>query len=135
MKNKQLALVVIFLTILCPTLFAQLNETKKKLTGSWIYAGLENKLEISEDDQKEQEKADRLNKRLIITFSATGRYQVWKKVKSKKEILTTGLVKLTKNGRHLSIDGLEGDIDTLTKDLLKLSSPDRPLMVFKRYGQ
>jgi hypothetical protein len=33
----------------------------------------------------------------------------------------------------LKITGLEGDIEKLDDETLKLSAPNRPLMVFKKY--
>jgi len=108
--------------------FGQDSETKKKLTGSWIYDGLEGGL--SPEKRKE---ADSMNHGFIITFKENGRFQVWKKVHGKKQVIVSGETKLSNNDKHIKVDELEGDIFLLNGKFLKIHNEDKPLLVFARY--
>ena len=133
MKSSLILLIAISLIILNNPIQAQDSDIKTKLVGNWIYSGFEQDDELPPMSKSEAEKAEKMNKGLIITFGTDGHYQIWKKVNGKKEVLASGKTRLTKE-KHLSIEGLEGDIQTLSKDYLKLfSSEDRPIMVFKKY--
>ena len=113
---------------------AQNSDTRSKLVGSWIYSGFEQNEQLPPVSKADAEKAEKMNGGLIITFKSDGHYQIWKKVNGKKEVLASGETKLTNQGKHLTIQGLEGDIQTLNKNYLKLfSAEDRPIMVFKKY--
>ncbi|MDF2188410.1 hypothetical protein [Paraflavitalea sp. CAU 1676] len=123
-----------FLLLLSATLsFAQDSGIQKKLIGSWIYNGLEYPESLDLTDKVKLEKADMDNRNLILTFSNDGKYVVWNKTKGKDRPFAKGILKLTNKGRHLKIDGLEGDIVTIDQEFLTLSHPDRPNMKFKRY--
>ncbi|GEM_PF-4247132 len=127
---------LILLTLAFSTItfsYSQDTGTRQKLIGSWIYAGLQFKSSMTESDKVESEKADKKNKDLIITFESNGNYIVWNKQSGKNNPFAKGAVSLTNKGRHLKIEGLEGDIDKLNEELLMLSHPNRPLMVFKKY--
>jgi hypothetical protein len=135
MKSSLMLVLAISFTICKNPLQAQDSTTKNKLIGSWIYSGFEknDQLPIS---KSEAEKAEKMNKGLIITFGSDGHYKIWKKVNGKKEILALGETRLTNQGKHLSIEGLEGDIQTLNTNYLKLFyAEDRPIMIFKKYAE
>lgn len=118
------------------SLVGQDSNTQTKLIGSWIYSGFETNDDIPPISKSEALKAEKMNKGLIITFESDGQYKIWKKRDGKKEVLASGQTRLTNKGKHLSIEGLEGDIQTLNNNYLKLfSSNDRPLMVFKKYTE
>ncbi|MFL5746307.1 MAG: hypothetical protein ACJ751_16650, partial [Niastella sp.] len=92
-------------------IYAQEATIRQKLAGSWLYFGLEFSEPLSASDKLESEKGDRMNKDLIITFEADGKYIVWKKQIGKTKPYAKGILSLTNKGRHLKITGLEGDID------------------------
>ena len=128
---------LVLLTLTCSAFtfaFAQETGTRQKLIGSWIYSGLEFNDSMTESEKVESEKADKMNKDLIITFESNGNYIVWNKQAGKKNPFAKGAINLTNKGRHLKIEGLEGDIDKLNEELLTLSHLNRPVMVFKKYA-
>jgi len=130
---RKIKLLILSLTLLtCQSVLAQESDLKTKLIGSWTYFGFEATSEVPPPSNAELEKAAKINKGIVITFDSTGQYKIWKKVEGKKKVLASGTTQLAK-GKHLTIEGLEGDIHTLNKNYLKLYAVDRPLMVFKRY--
>jgi hypothetical protein len=132
--KRNLSLLFLALSFSATSLtHAQEATIKQKLIGSWLYSGLEFSGAANDYDKDQAAQADKANKDLIITFEADGRYMIWNKQAGKKEPYATGIIELTKKGRHLKITSLEGDIETLDDKVLKLSAPDRPLMVFKKY--
>lgn len=135
MKLFKTLLVGTMLAICCTSVLSQPNDIKKRLVGSWIYAGFENKSDVNDKDKAEQQKGDEMNAGLTITFKVNGAYEIWEKGNNKKQIVASGATKFTKNGKHIVIQGLDGDIEILTNEFLKLYSPGRPLMVFKRVQQ
>lgn len=126
-------LLQFILLLTCTSALAQESETKKKLIGNWIYSGLEYKGPINEETMQEMEKANKQNKNLVVTFNTDGSYLIWNKIEGKNEPYAEGKVELTRKGKHLKIEGLEGDIEQLDTEVLKLSAPEKPLMVFKKY--
>lgn len=129
---RNIALLLVLSFSITSLTYAQETAIRQKLVGSWLYAGLEFPDGYSAD-KSEAEKADKMNKGLIITVEADGKYMIWNKQAGKKEPYATGIIELTKKGRHLKITGLEGDIEKLDDETLKLSAPGRPVMVFKKY--
>jgi hypothetical protein len=122
---RKIKLLILSLTLLtCQSVLAQESDLKAKLIGSWTYFGFEATSEVPPPSNAELEKAAKINKGIVI--------KIWKKVEGKKKVLASGTTQL-KKGKHLTIEGLEGDIHTLNKNYLKLYAVDRPLMVFKRY--
>jgi len=132
MRKFSLVLLVLSFSISSLT-HAQEAAVRQKLIGSWIYSGLQYSDSLSTVDKTESEKADRMNKGLIITFETDGKYTIWNKQTGKSKPYAKGIAGLTNKGHHLKITGLEGDIDKIDDETLRLSSPDRPLMVFKKY--
>ncbi len=133
MKRNRIILLIIVAILSTESSFSQEQEVRKKLVGSWIYSRLEYDGQISSADKLELDKAAKMNKDLILTFEGDGSYLIWNKQTGKKDVYASGKIKLTNKGRHLIIEGLEGDIDTLNNELLMLSYPDRPKMVFIKY--
>ena len=101
-------LLQFILLLTCTSALAQESETKKKLIGNWIYSGLEYKGPINEETMQEMEKANKQNKNLVVTFNADGTYLIWNKTEGKNEPYAEGKVELTRKGKHLKIEGLEG---------------------------
>ena len=69
----------------------------------------------------------------MISFDTYGHFKVYRIMADKKDDrLVAGKLALTQNGKHLSIEGLAGDILLLNSEYLKLLQPDRSIMVFHR---
>ena len=111
---------------------AQELQVRQQLVGDWIYFTLEYSETTSESDKNEIREANKNNKNLVISFHADGSYMIWDKTEGKKYPLAKGKLELSKKGKHLKIEGLEGDIEKLDATILKLTGPDRPIMVFKK---
>lgn len=112
---------------------AQEKEVRQKLVGDWIYFGLEYAGPMSDHDKKEKEIASKQNANLIVSFREDGTYVIWNKTAGKKDPYAKGILELTKKGKHLKIQTLEGDIEKVDAEELRLTGPNRPVMIFKRY--
>lgn len=113
--------------------FSQEKENRKLLVGTWKFFGL-----VFPDKQVSDQKRNALqdletNKELIISFDTYGHFKVYRITADKKEDrFIAGKLTLTQNGKHLSIEGVAGDIVLLNNEYLKLSQPDRSVMIFQR---
>ena len=114
---------------------AQDKETRQKLLGDWIYFGLEYQEPMSAADREQIEIANKQNKNLIVSFLEDGTYVIWNKTEGKKDPYAKGILELTKMGKHLKIEGLEGDIEKVDAEELRLTGPNKPVMIFKRYKE
>ncbi len=133
MKLFRPLVFIISLLLVFNFVFCQEKENRKLLVGTWKFFGL-----VFPDKQATDQKSDAIqdletNKELILSFDTYGHFKVYRITADKKDDrFIAGKLALTQNGKHLSIEGLTGDIVLLNNEYLKLSQPDRSLMIFHR---
>jgi hypothetical protein len=84
--KRNLFLALFILSFSTPTfIYAQETATKQQLVGSLIFFSLESSGPLNDSEKLESEKADKINKDLILTFESNGKYIVWNKKTGKND--------------------------------------------------
>ena len=113
--------------------FCQDAANRKLLIGTWKFFSLTYQGRHLPDQKQDAIQDLETNKELILSFDEYGHFKVFRITADKKnDRFIAGKLLLTQNGKHLSIEGLTGDIILLNNEYLKLSQPDKSIMVFQR---
>jgi len=124
--------LLLFFVFSINTVSAQETGIRQKLVGSWIFYNLEYPKDMSAKEKKEAAKAASMNAGVMLIFSDDGKYKVSALQNNKRQVVASGIFKLSENDTYLKIEGLEGYIADLDKQYLKLFLPDKPLLVFRK---
>lgn len=128
----RICLTLFLLMFLTSGLSAQETSNRKKLVGNWTFYKLEYPKDLSREDKADSAKAARMNAGIMLIFTTDGKYKVSIVKNKQREVVASGIIKLSENDTYLKIEGMEGYIADLDNQYLKLFHPDKPLLVFKK---